>query len=501
MIKFNLYFIFLFTLIFSSCGVNFDYIVINSESGFEKEIDFISGVIEKSEALEKSGLRLLRTDIDSDEQTPSLFIDFFSSWKHEYDLDCITISKTFFIPIDDPLSARTNTSLAACLDGTETLILIEELKPPYTALRVDGFAIDEDDYPLIRFSGIKIRSADDKKLTKRFVKKIFLTANEIKNALNPAISDSPQLIWVAAGGDVMLERGATEILLEEGPKGIFGGTAEMLLSADVSLINLEGVISDRGEAVRKSYTFRFIPEVAPALRDAGINAVLLANNHVFDYGEDAFLDSLLWLEKAQIGAVGAGRNIEDASKPYIFSNGKEEVHVYGIASFPRERNGWDGETAAADSDTPGMLHARKGGVEKLKEKFSSDANVTNILLFHGGVEWSHYPDAYTRELYTDLVTAGADIVIGSHPHTIQGFEWVKGKAVFWCLGDYIFGDMYDFPEGMYGLFIRLGLLNGSLLYLEPFPLFLDDVRTDITPPETLEIFYIRSKELRRRNPL
>jgi len=497
--KIKIFIIFIFPFL-TACNTNFDYVRINGEEGVGKEISFLSAVIQESKALEEAGLRLLREDIDSNVPVPSLIIDFFSSWEHEYDYEYITVSKTFFVPIDDPLSARTDTNLAACLNGKETLIPVEELDSPYVALRVDGITINEDEYPLIRFSGIKIRSADEKKINKRLEKKLLLMTEEIKNARNPLIHDCPSPIWLVAGGDVMLERGATELLLDEGPKGIFGETAGMIFSADIALLNLEGVISRKGKKVPKTYNFRFIPEVAEALRAAGVDAVLHANNHVFDYGEDAFLDSLSWLEQAEIGVIGAGKNIEDASRSFVFSNGKEKIHVYGLASFPRERNGWDGVTAAAEKDTAGMLHSGKGGREKLKERFlSSDADVTNILFFHGGTEWSIHPDASTRELYTDLINAGADIVIGSHPHVVQGFEWVNGKPVFWSLGNYVFGGMTNFPAGEEGLFIRLGILNGRLLYLEPFHLVLKNIRTDISPPEKLANFYKRSEELRKQN--
>jgi poly-gamma-glutamate synthesis protein (capsule biosynthesis protein) len=119
----------------------------------------------------------------------------------------------------------------------------------------------------------------------------------------------------------MLDRGASEILFREGPAGIFGETAEMLDRADLALVNLEGVVSRRGEKVQKSFNFRFVPEIAPALRDAGIDAVLHANNHVYDYGGEAFLDSLSWLEKAGIGVAGAGLNDGAASEPCEFRRG------------------------------------------------------------------------------------------------------------------------------------------------------------------------------------
>jgi len=362
----------------------------------------------------------------------------------------------YIVPKEHYLAGRTNTTLAACLAGREKLVPVEDIAPPYIALRVDGLALGDEGYPL---------------------------------------SDTSEVTWLAVGGDTMLDRGASDILFNEGPAGIFGGTAEMLASSDLTLINLEGVISSRGERVPKSFNFRFVPEIAAALKNAGIDAALHANNHVWDYGKDAFLDSLSWLEKAGIGVAGAGVDDDAASRPYVFTKGEQTFRVFGIASFPRERNGWDGVTAAAGPDQAGMLHAGRGGREKLKARLSPDDASVNIILFHGGVEWSTRPDAATRELYTDLIDAGADLVIGSHPHIVQGFEWVKGKPVFWSLGNYVFGGMENTDGGEEGLFIRLGYLRGRLIYMEPYALSLTHTRTDIHPREKINVFYARSRAL------
>jgi poly-gamma-glutamate synthesis protein (capsule biosynthesis protein) len=121
--------------------------------------------------------------------------------------------------------------------------------------------------------------------------------------------------------------------------------------------------------------------------------------------------------------------------------------------------------------------------------------VIDIVLFHGGDEWSREPTAATRRLYTGLVKSGADLVIGSHPHVVQGFEWIDGKAVFWSLGNYVFGGMENTDGGEEGLFIKLGYLGNQLVYLEPYALALTHTRTDIAPRENLETFYRLSREL------
>jgi poly-gamma-glutamate synthesis protein (capsule biosynthesis protein) len=212
--------------------------------------------------------------------------------------------------------------------------------------------------------------------------------------------------------------------------------------------------------------------------------VLFANNHVFDYGEEAFLDSITLLREAGIGILGAGMDEAEAARPWVFTKGGFTARFFGIASFPREASGWDGANVAAGSGRPGILHAARGGAEKLRAAFDAETGTgdetLDIVLFHGGEEWSHRPDERTRNLYTGLIEAGADLIIGSHPHIVQEFEWVKGKPVFWSLGNFVFAGMENTGGGDRGLLIRLGCLGKKLVYLEIFPLELAGPRTGVS---------------------
>jgi poly-gamma-glutamate synthesis protein (capsule biosynthesis protein) len=158
-------------------------------------------------------------------------------------------------------------------------------------------------------------------------------------------------------------------------------------------------------------------------------------------------------------------------------------------------------SVAATEEKAGLLHAGKDGAAKLKANFSTDDSVLDIVLFHGGEEWADEPDEATRAIYTGLIDSGADLLIGSHPHVVQGFEWIQDKPVFWSLGDYVFGDMWDTHDlgGEDGLFIMLGFWGNRLLYLEPYPVSLSDIRTSIAPRENLSRFYTRSRELQARD--
>jgi poly-gamma-glutamate synthesis protein (capsule biosynthesis protein) len=304
----------------------------------------------------------------------------------------------------------------------------------------------------------------------------------------------PVLFRIASGGDVMLGRGVEAIFLDEGPEGIFGGTAALVKSADLALLNLEGAITgDTESAAKKTYVFRFDPRVAPALKDAGFDAALIANNHAFDYGTTGFVDTMRYLGEAGLPVLGAGKNAEAAAAPFVKEGPSFLVKVFGLASFGKEMNGWDGLLFAADRETPGMLHAGKRGVELIEKQL--DRNAFNIVYFHGGVEYAEHPDSETRALYTELIRAGADLVIGTHPHVEQGFEWVNGKPVFWSLGDYVFDEMDDTPGGDKGIFVVLSYAGKVLVHVDVYPVFMNGPRTIISPPEQLERFFRLTKML------
>jgi poly-gamma-glutamate synthesis protein (capsule biosynthesis protein) len=205
---------------------------------------------------------------------------------------------------------------------------------------------------------------------------------------------------------------------------------------------LEGALTTGGIRTEKAFNFRFSPAAAPLLREAGIDAALLANNHAFDWGMEGFLDTLDALEKAGIGILGAGRNEAAAGRPFVFRKGNASVRVFGLASYPAERSGWDGRSAAAGENRPGMLHTGSGGGAVIKAALADGpVGDLRIVLFHGGDEWTSRPNQAVRNLCRDLVLSGADLVIGSHPHIVQGFEWVEGRPVFWSLGNFVFAGM------------------------------------------------------------
>jgi poly-gamma-glutamate synthesis protein (capsule biosynthesis protein) len=459
--------------------------------------------------LEEGGLPTALGLIPPETTAPDFTLELFSQWAFEADTsnlpaETFVLSRTYLVPRAMVPEGRRDTSLAACMAGEEVLVPLRDLSAPGIALRVDGLSVGDEGYPLVwetrtRLAGYEEGTAKTKAGAAALGTELGALLRERLGAKAPP-EDRPRLFWLAAAGDLMLGRGAGDILLKEGPTGIFGEEAAALLrSADLAIVNLEGSVSSRGSPVEKTFTFRFPPAMAGALRDAGIDGALLANNHVYDYGPEAFLDTLSHLERAGLGILGAGRNLEAAATPFAFMKAAGDsadaetppVHAFGIASFPREASGWDGLSIAAGPGKPGILHAGRSGADKLKEGFSAEA--LDMVFFHGGNEWTAAPDARTRAIYADLARAGADIIIGSHPHIVQGFEWIEGKPVFWSLGNFVFAGMDNTGGGDEGLFVRLGFWGTELIYVEPYPLALSGPRTKIAPMENLKKFYGLSK--------
>jgi len=475
-------------MLFFSCRTMtpVDGVMINSEKEFAAEHDFLVKLFSQPKFQNTLGVRLASA-------SPALIVEFAASWTKP---EGIPVSKTWFVPKEDPLTGRTGTSLAACLNGRETLVTIGEIAPPYTGLLVDTLCVTDEKYPLIKYVSIRVKEAQSEgENNPRLLEKIAALEKMLAETPKPLVRNAPSIVWICAAGDLMLGRGAGDILIREGARGIFGKTADYFKRSDINILNIEGAISSSGSSVLKSYNFRFDPLTVPPLKAAGINAVLLANNHAFDFGETAFLDTLKHLEENGIAVLGAGRNIHAAVAPFVFKKEHHEVRVYGIASYPTETSGWSGASVSASVEKAGMLFGR-AGADRLKEHLVHKDNILNVIFFHGGNEWTWKPDANTRGFYTELARSGADLIIGSHPHTVQGFEWLEGKPVFWSLGNYVFTGMEETDGGEEGLLIRLGYAGKILVYLEPVPVKLKGPRSDLGSAEQLKFFYTLSRELK-----
>ncbi len=266
-------------------------------------------------------------------------------------------------------------------------------------------------------------------------------AEEGKKAEEESIEKSAYDFTLAFAGDLNLdENWATTRHLDKCPGGISDCISpeliERMRAADVMCLNNEFTYSDQGSPMAgKAYTFRAKPERVAVLRELGVDVVKLANNHVYDYGEQAFLDTMDVLDKAGIAHMGAGRNLSEAMEPvYKVINGKI---VAFVAASRAEKNKM---TPQATNTAPGILRCYDTSLFKQvigEAKAHADFVIAYV---HWGTEYSNNLEQVQRNTGREYLDAGADAVIGAHSHCLQGMEYYNGKPICYSLGNYWFND-------------------------------------------------------------
>ena len=216
---------------------------------------------------------------------------------------------------------------------------------------------------------------------------------------------------------------------------------QILQDSDILMVNNEFVYSDSNTPLEgKAYTFRADLERVSILKELGTDLVSLANNHTYDYGEEGLLDTMEVLKEANIAFIGAGENIEAAKKiVYYVANGKKIAFV-SATEIERTKN----YTKEATEDSPGVLKALNPkkfiGVIEAARKNSDYV----VAIPHWGTEGNLYPDNSQLRQTRLYAQAGADVIIGGHPHRLQGAGFVEGIPVAYSLGNFWFstGTLY-----------------------------------------------------------
>lgn len=249
-------------------------------------------------------------------------------------------------------------------------------------------------------------------------------------------------VSLAFVGDIMLSRSVGKIIQEESDSSYpFGVSKDFFSPYDILFGNLESPISDRGRDMGSVYSFRADPRVVEGLFDSGFSILSLANNHIYDWGSEALLDTQAILSSGGIKSIGAGKDREEASSIVVLD--KNGVRISFIAC-----SDVFGEFARAGENTPGLFGCDDPLLfERIKE--ASGVSDVQVVSLHWGEEYESFND-HQASLAHDLIDAGVDIVVGHHPHVAQGVEWYGGGIIFYSLGNFIF-DQYFSDETMSGL--------------------------------------------------
>ena len=248
-------------------------------------------------------------------------------------------------------------------------------------------------------------------------------------------------------GDVSLadEKATTNFMMDQknGLMDCFDeGMFEAINDSDIFIVNNEFAYTDGGDAiVEKYYTFRGKAELIEELQHIGVGLVTIANNHVYDYREEGFLDTLRNLEKYNMPYIGAGRNLEDAKRcVYYIANGRK-IAVVNASQIEKEQN----FTKAATEDEPGILKCLNPE-EFIDEIVKAKKNADYVLaIVHWGTEYQARFGNDQKRLAEQFAEAGADVIIGGHPHVLQGFDYIGDAPVYYSLGNFYFSLDEDMP--------------------------------------------------------
>ncbi len=271
------------------------------------------------------------------------------------------------------------------------------------------------------------------------------------------------------------------------PEALWGDALPIMLAADRRLINLECVISSRGEEWHphtKAFHFRAHPRAIEFLRAAKIDCVTLANNHVLDFGTEALLDCLALLDTAAIARAGAGAEVNEAWTAALLEVPHGRV---GILSLTDNEPEWE-----AKETMPGVSYVAytdRGLVEPYRTRvirtLASARRQADLLIVsaHVGPNWGA-PSRAMRALARELIDMGADVYWGHSNHTPQGIEVYKGKAILYSAGDFVDDYWVDQDErnDLSFLFVLEGMKN-RIDRIRLHPVRIEDMRVRLANEE------------------
>lgn len=271
----------------------------------------------------------------------------------------------------------------------------------------------------------------------------------VVKAPEPSIVEIKETTLLFAG-DMMLSRGINNVMSKRNDFTYpFQKLQELTASADIFVVNLEGPISSRGENRGSIYSFRANPKAIEGLTFAGIDLVTLANNHSGDYGPVALSDTFELLQKAGIEVVGAGVDMKNAKDArFININGLKIAFLGATPLSPAWLTRPDSSPAVAPFDEQAIIK----GITEAKE---NGADIVAVLP-HWGNEYRTKHLASQEAVAHSFVDAGANLVIGHHPHVVQSVERYGGGVIAYSLGNFIFDQNFS-PDTHNGLLLKIVL--------------------------------------------
>jgi len=279
------------------------------------------------------------------------------------------------------------------------------------------------------------------------------------------------LVSIAAVGDIMLGHHTIHYIQTYGVDYPFDSTRQALRQSDIAFGNLEAPFTRTGTKFEKTFNFKVPPEYVTGITRSGIDIVTLANNHILDYGIEGLKNTLTVLDSVGLAYCGAGLNLEQARKPAIIERNGLRVAFLGYSlTFPEEF--W------ATKSRGGTNYPTEASMRASIQHCDSIADFI-VVTFHWGAEGKNFPKDYQKQYARLAIDLGADLVLGHHPHVLQGLEVYKNRLIAYSLGNFTFSSYSR--RATESMILKVYLVEEGLFFAKIIPLSVDNYETEFQP--------------------
>tara|TARA_A100001015_G_scaffold305463_1_gene398209 strand:- start:2291 stop:3571 length:1281 start_codon:yes stop_codon:yes gene_type:complete len=243
---------------------------------------------------------------------------------------------------------------------------------------------------------------------------------------NKIIKDKKKFTTINITGDCApIIDEASELMVN---KNYFESLLPFFKNGDLNITNLETVIDLKKRKINKN-AHKFInkPKILNSLKNININLACLANNHIMDNGDVGLKNTIKYLKKYRINYVGAELSLKKIYKPFFFKKNNHKIAIINTSEGEEANEKYNNHVGSSDIESYKVIDQ----IRNCKEN-----GYLTILIAHAGVEYIPFPPPYIKDIYKNFVDEGADLVVGHHPHVLQGFEIYKNVPIFYSLGNF-----------------------------------------------------------------
>ncbi|GAA4107331.1 CapA family protein [Aquimarina addita] len=271
------------------------------------------------------------------------------------------------------------------------------------------------------------------------------------------MSNTTTTTKIVFAGDLLLDRGVRVRIAHLGVDSLFDPSIDSICKqSDIVIANLECPATKINEPIHKKFIFRAEPEWLAVLKEHGITHLTMANNHSMDQGRRGLVDTYKNIQKNGLIPLGFGHNLEKACEPQLITTIPRNIYILSSLQVPSENWPFLDDKPCVCEDT---FESIAGKITDLKKK---EPSAVVIVQLHWGAEHTLVPVTIQKQQAYSLIDAGADGIIGHHPHTIQSVEKYKNKPIYYSIGNFIFDQRN--PINKRGLLVQLEVKSTDIVF-------------------------------------